>query len=60
MSRTMTVKKLINILYTFNPYAEVMVIAPTVRKDDGYLKVCDAKEEFSNLVTLGCEEQDEE
>lgn len=60
MSKTMTVKELITHLKAFNPQADVMVIAPAVLKDGGYLKICDAEAEFSNLVTLGCEEQDNE
>ena len=39
----------------FNPKVEVMAIPPSNLKDDRYLIVVDAEEEYSHLVSLGLE-----
>jgi hypothetical protein len=51
----MTVAELIKKLEEFNPKAEVMAIPPFDLKDDRYLTVADAEEEYSHLVSLGLE-----
>ena len=51
----MTVTELIKKLEEFNPKAEVMAIPPSNLKDDRYLIVVDAEEEYSHLVSLGLE-----
>lgn len=52
----MTVEELIKSLSEMNPKAEVMAIPV----DNGpYLKVADCEEEFSNLVSLGLEKEEE-
>ena len=58
----MTVAELIKKLEEFNPKAEVMAIPPSNSnlKDDRYLTVADAEEEFSHLVSLGLEVPNEQ
>lgn len=53
----MTVKELIKKLQDFNPNAIVMAITAS---DKGYEYVIDAEEENTGLVSLGCEEQEDE
>ena len=54
----MKVKELIEKLKCFNPKAEVYVIPP--ENSEGYLKIMDAEQEFSNVVSLGCDKIGEE
>lgn len=56
----MTVAELIKKLEEFNPKAEVMAIPPSNLKDDRYLIVADAEEEYSHLVSLGLEVPNEQ
>lgn len=53
----MTVAELIKKLKGFNPNATVMAITAS---DKGYEYVMDAEQEHTGLVSLGCEEQEEE